>query len=175
MVRKIVATLNEALSGSRIASCLLGVGKRKRELAVGGDEMVAEILAEILAAEEASSQELFFGLRALNKAREIGAILPASRVWIDGVGTDERLSGASALNIEAYGRAGIDEATIQKALKALRIYRGDPLCGGGNTHMVLVCSTRMEGGEDLHEGIFESARVLGCWEMPYRAAGGDAR
>lgn len=82
------------------------------------------------------------GVRVDEVDYQIGDILPASRVWIDGYVTDEVLPGTCAINASAPGAIAA----------AIDLYYG---------HHVLLVGGMSEGsGDDEDEVIIGNARVI---------------
>lgn len=108
-----------------------------------------------------------YGIRAMTivtdedetrEAPEVGQILGNSRVWDDGLVTDEELDGTCALGISVYDADDVDEIkNIMQVLHSLdTTYTG--------RYIVLLGAYTSTRGEDAGEEILCNAQVLAVWD-----------
>jgi hypothetical protein len=97
-----------------------------------------------------------YGLRTIpiNQKVKIGDILDSSYVWIDGNQTDEKLKGASALDlVSCVNQAKYD---IESKLKQTNEYCGNIIA--------LLKGDVVGNGEDANEIIIENAEVVAIFK-----------
>lgn len=95
-------------------------------------------------------------------APAIGEILQPSRVWDDGIATDEALPGTSAVGIEVNSLDGVVRA-IQRT--GAHGKRGPNGYYPGST-AVLVKGEKAGAGADVGEVLLRDAEVVGIWKKP---------
>jgi hypothetical protein len=113
------------------------------------DEAVA-ILGRFLRKREGDLPE-YLGLRVDDAPVARGDVFAPSRVWDDGVPTDELLSGTSGIRLGSWPE-GISDDALAKAWRASQNYIGD--------RVRVIGSDYGEWGQDPGEFVFRNGRAL---------------
>ena len=117
---------------------------------------------EILAFIQEGEYEVY-GLRVMtivadeDEARgapEVGQILGNSRVWDDGLATDEELDGTCAYHMPR------DAVSIHEIENDIERFRREGYYG---KYVVLIGGFCYEWGEDYNEVVIQNAKVLAVW------------
>jgi len=118
------------------------------------------------AMEEARKEGEQFGIRVLPSdhdtysAIQKGMQLPVSHKWKNGEYTEAKLKGTSAIAIR--------DATEEGVIKALRLGGLTGKTGPNGYYVgdkvVLIRGERLGGGQDVGEGVFRNAVVVGVWK-----------
>lgn len=105
-------------------------------------------IVEIMTGED----ECWLGLRGMYADETLGDMRP-SRVWDDGIATNEELSGTCAVNLgEWWDGPEFSAEDVEQALKIAKRY-GDGKIG-------LIVGTSAKSGEDRREVILTDARCI---------------
>ena len=126
----------------------------------------ARAARQILDAIEQDNDSADYALRVIPGEFEgeinVGDILPASKQWVDGNETSERLNGTSAVRIR-----NIDEKSILEALRNLgALGKSGPNGYYFGNRVALVKGESVGSGEDVGELIIDGAEVVGIWKKP---------
>lgn len=142
-----------------------GGGRWVKEVFDTYDETVDSVFRQVEAALDDGDYG-YYGLRVedVSTPGEVGDGLASSRVWVDGVPTDEELDGTSVIGLSKASNGDPDRSEIDKAMKMLGLSDDQGLRSGYVGKVVYVVGgTARQYGEDPGEHILRNAEIVAVY------------